>query len=156
MPFIDRDRVYAAVRLSPEEHIALVAAPRKQPQQQWWNIPAKIERGRQIAQEELQRSRRLAGPGGDPHNDDLDAARHARWSARMASEIGPAFSTVAGLEHEIEGTLRGQPLSEALMDMHNNGVGVRAGQRGRPIDPSTLQVTPLSPGRAVRRQYTGP
>ncbi|WP_340647526.1 hypothetical protein [Phenylobacterium sp.] len=115
-----------------------------------WDIAGKFKAGRRIADEELARHT-------GHHNDQGDADRHAQWSRRMANETGPAFSTLVGLGHELEGSAprwlggKGQPLSEATMDLMNNAQGVRAAQRGRPIDPARLQNRPLSLREAVAR-----
>lgn len=115
-----------------------------------WDIGGKFKAARRIADEELARH---AGH----HNDQGDADRHAQWSRRMADETGPVFSTVVGFGHELEGSAprwlggRGQPLSEATMDLINNAQGVRASQQGRSIDPSQLQDRPISPRAALSR-----
>lgn len=112
----------------------------------FWDVPGKIEAGRRIAREELERH---AGH----HNDREDALRHATWSKRMAEEIGPVFSTLAGAQHEIEGLLprwdtddgawrRGQPWGEAAMDMNNNLEGVAAATGGRAIKTGNLVDRP--------------
>lgn len=51
---------------------------------------------------------------------------------------------LAGTGHEIEGTLKGQPLSEMLMDLHNNSVGRGAGMNNSSVDPSRLWTLPLN------------
>lgn len=113
-----------------------------------WDIAGKYKAAQRIAGEELARH---AGH----HNDRGDANRHFEWSRRMANETGPVFSTLVGLGHELEGSAprwlggRGQPLSEATMDLINNAQGVRSSQQGRQIDPSRLQDRPLSPREAV-------
>lgn len=49
-------------------------------------------------------------------------------------------TSVAGTGHELEGLLQGQRLNEALMDLHNNGQGRRAGSEGKPVNPNSLQT----------------
>ena len=49
---------------------------------------------------------------------------------------------VAGVGHEVEGLLKGQPWSEVMMDLYNNAIGRAAGRAGVPVDPSKLQVSP--------------
>lgn len=115
-----------------------------------WDIAGKLKAARRIADEELERHT-------GHHNDQGDADRHAQWSRRMANETGPVFSTLVGFGHELEGSApswlggRGQPLSEATMDLINNAQGVRASQQGRSIDPSKLQDRPISPRDAISR-----
>ena len=133
------------------------------PEKQWWNLPAKVAAGERIAQEEHVRAQRL-DPDHDPHDDAYDAMRHARWSNRMATEIGPIFSRLAGAEHEFEDALpspktlarygapeglqqlarrrqwHDEPDAEALMDKRNNAEGRLAAAQGRPIDPNRLQT----------------
>lgn len=109
----------------------------------WWDIPAKVAVGERIANEE--KARHVGH-----HNDARDALRHAEWSRRMADEVGPVFSTVVGVEHELEGLMRFQPLSESVMDMINNGEGVASSVARRPIDRSTLQEAPVSVRGAMR------
>ena len=94
-----------------------------------------IVRGRQIAREELTRTQRVAPPGAGL-NDVYDAERHARWTYRMARELGSGFAQLFSEQHEYEGLLRGQPLREFRMDMHNNMIGIRAFEKGDPI-PTT-------------------
>jgi hypothetical protein len=103
----------------------------------WWDLPAKYEVANAIADEEMARH---VGH----HNDHGDALRHAEWSRRMADEVGPTFSMAAGIAHEIEGASRGQPLSEAVMDLNNNIEGVTAANQNRRIDQANLQDRPIS------------
>ena len=109
------------------------------PARQWWNLQAKIDLGTRIGDEE-----RMIYIG--HQNDPEDALRHAEWSRRMAEDIGPIFSGVAGLGHEIQNTLGWgaprQPLNEAIMDMHNNAEGIRSSREKRPINPRQLQTRP--------------
>lgn len=109
-----------------------------------WDIADKIARGRQIADDELKRH---AGH----HNNLGDARRHAEWSRRMTTEIGPVFSAAAGLQHELQGLWEGQPLGEAAMDMRNNIEGIRAGLAGRAVDEERLVDQP-----GFRRAYGRP
>lgn len=150
--------------LSLDERAKVARAPKLRPEQQWWNLPAKYDKAKQIAWEERQRSIALAGDAG-AHDNAFDAMRHARWSQRMATEIDPISSRLFGAEHEIEGSLmpsparlkrwnapdwlqdaarardwHEQPAAEALMDMRNNAEGRRAAAEGRPIRPGNLQV----------------
>jgi hypothetical protein len=74
----------------------------------FWDVPAKAETANRIKDEELARA-------GRRHNDEGDAWRHARWSRRTADAAGPMFTRLAGLGHEGEGLLTGQPLPEAVM-----------------------------------------
>lgn len=107
--------------------------------------------GRQIADEEARKAF-AADPNHQAHNDIYDATRHARWSQRMATAIGPLFSLGAGVQHEADNIwsagrkhgLRGleEVLPESAMDMHNNTVGLQAGLTGRPINPRLLQTNP--------------
>jgi hypothetical protein len=157
--------------LSPEELTALSLAPRASgprgpagPAQQWWNLPAKVAAGKRIAKEE-------AGKFAGHHNDAGDAMRHAEWSQRMASEIDPAFSRLAGLYHEGDNLIASvidnararltggndlkpgeivpsipQTVAESIMDLRNNDAGLRAAQQGVPIDPSRLTTPPTAAG----------
>lgn len=127
---------------------AQVASPARPPEKQWWNLPAKIEAGRHIAREEA-RPRH--------HNDHEDGMRHANWSRRMATEIGPVFSALAGVEHEIENTLPtwaggdGLPPSEAAMDLVNNFEGLTAWASDRPVNPTRIRDSPISIRRPLKR-----
>ncbi|MGA0604950.1 DUF6973 domain-containing protein [Phenylobacterium sp. VNQ135] len=119
-------------RMTLEDHVNLANGPRRPAHQQFWNVPAKLAHARQ----------RRAG---DPHNDELDAMRHARWSQRMTSEIDPITAFLVGGAHELEGRLRNQPRDEELMDLRNNAEGRRAALEGRPIDPRRLQLNVRGP-----------
>jgi hypothetical protein len=154
--------------LTLEEQAALAQAPRLAPEKQWWNLAAKKAAGERIGHEE---DRKFAGR----HNDAGDAMRHAEWSQRMATDIGPIFSGRAGLYHEgdnlahavagqygkaYDPLLKGdataynvpehpsitQTLSESGMDLWNNAQGIAAALAGHPIDPSRLQTRPVIPG----------
>lgn len=129
-------------RMTLEDHLALARAPKLPAHQRWWNVPAKLVRAHQIAAEERERSFRQARQRGEgrPHNDELDAMRHARWSQRMASEIDPVTAAMAGTAHEVDNWLSGQPHEEELMDRRNNEEGRRAAIEGRPINPDRLQL----------------
>lgn len=91
----------------------------------------------QIANEEL-------GKFSRHHNDVGDALRHYEWSRRMSEEIGPVTSYLAGVGHEVVGTLNGQPWNEMMMDLHNNKVGRGAANSGAGIDWSQLKTAPDS------------
>lgn len=127
----------------------------------------KVARGREIAGQALVRH-------SGRHNDEGDAMRHAEWSGQMADELGPGFSALAGLEHEIVGLVprikraggdwelgpiripkarvqTGQPVSEAIMDMRNNVEGIMSSIQGRPIDRSRLQTSPTRPSHEYDR-----
>jgi hypothetical protein len=121
----------------------------------WWDLPAKLELGHRIAREELAASVAAAEATGTraAHNNAYDAMRHARWSERMAQEIGPSFAALAGLEHELENTLQGQGRAEALMDLRNNAEGRRAAADHRPIDPRNLQTGLSQPAPAGNPAY---
>lgn len=140
--------------LSLREQAALSRAPKLKPEQQFWNLPAKLDRARQIGREEDLISRLAALARGIPsaHNNELDARRHARWSERMAQEIDPVTSLLVGFGHELEGSLsrrRPQPRAEALMDAHNNAEGRQAARERRPIDPGRLQTSPQTKGPSI-------
>ncbi|WP_309091110.1 DUF6973 domain-containing protein [Phenylobacterium sp.] len=166
-----------------EDHLALARAPRRNPHEQWWNLPAKKAEGERIAKEEAARAKQLNG-GLPPHNTMGDAVRHARWSKRMAEEIDPVFARLAGAQHEADNLITSvlqnagaqlgllpkslrsgrtlssvpQTFSESLMDMRNNAEGLRAARGGRAIDPAQLQPYPTKPtrelvGRNVRADY---
>ncbi len=79
----------------------------------WWDIPANINKAIAIGNEELAKRNR-------DHNNEGDAMRHAEWSRRMSEEIGPTTSWVAGVAHEAEGLLAGQPWSETMMDIRSH------------------------------------
>jgi len=102
-----------------------------------WDILANFERARQIASEELKNRPRS-------HNDIGDAIRHAEWMRRTVQETNSFTAWIAGTGHEIEGLLRGQPLAEMLMDLHNNSVGRYAGRKGLSVDSSKLWTLPLN------------
>ena len=124
------------------ERTALDRAPRTPPERQWWNLPGKFGRAQAIGEEGAARARRVSRAQGLPnsHNNAYDAVRHARWSQRMANEIGPVTATVAGYAHELRGMLHGQPGAEARMDPRNNAEGRRAADERRAIRPENLQV----------------
>lgn len=128
--------------LSLGERAALSQAPKLRPEKQFWNLPAKLDRARAIADEEGRAAWAVARAQGvsRPHNNALDAQRHARWSERMALEIDPETSFLVGTGHELSEMF--QPRAEALMDFRNNAEGRRAARDGRPIDPTRLQTTP--------------
>jgi hypothetical protein len=94
----------------------------------FWN---QVHTAEEIAGQELQKR-----PLG--HNDPEDAMRHAEWSRRMTAEVNPAIAFLAGWQHEIAGTLRGQPMSELFMDLNNNREGREAAAEGRAVDPNNL------------------
>lgn len=131
----------APLRVAPPAPAALPAGAGD-----WWNLPAKIAAGRQIAEEE---KAKFAGHW----NDAGDAMRHAEWAQRTAQAAGPMFTSLAGFAHELENTLptgwapdaHSQPASERNMDLHNNAVGIRSAADGRPIDPGKLQLAPVVP-----------
>jgi hypothetical protein len=84
-----------------------------------------VQRATRIADEEKARSIAQARAAGvSAHNNRFDAERHARWTYRMAKELGPTIATIAGIGHEIGNIAHFEPLGEALMDLHNNGVGI--------------------------------
>ncbi len=103
----------------------------------WWDLPANFGRAKEIAREEL-RNRPSA------HNDLGDAQRHSEWMRRTTEETNRFTAWAAGTGHEITGLFKGQPLEEALMDLHNNSVGRDAGADGVPVDPSDLWTLPLN------------
>lgn len=173
-PFTSR-----ASRQLLENRLALDVAPRLPPERQWWNLPAKHAKAKEIAAEERRRSIESAVAAGErAHNSRFDAQRHAEWSRRMASEIDPLSARVFGAIHELEGSLpspetlraRGapgwlqnlarsrewhdQPAAEALMDVRNNAEGRRAAAEGRPVNPANLQTRPGTPaaGNPAYRQ----
>lgn len=103
----------------------------------WWDLPANLNRAREIAAEELAK-RPLA------HNDLGDAIRHSEWMRRTTEETNSFTAHLAGTGHEIEGLLRGQPMQEMLMDLHNNAVGRDAGNSGTPVPVNHLWTLPLN------------
>jgi hypothetical protein len=131
--------------------------PRVPPEKQWWNLPAKYHAAERIKAEVLRDY-----PG---WNNAGDAARHAELSRRMASEIDPLTSYVAGVAHEIDNTIpgswarfapgfmkahaeenwHGQDKAERDMDLRNNAEGRRAAAEHRPVDPARLQDSPNGP-----------
>lgn len=103
----------------------------------WWDIPANFDRTQQIAKEELAKRP-------NSHNNIGDAMRHSEWMKRTSQETNTFTAWIAGTGHEIEGTLKGQPWNEMLMDLHNNSVGREAGNNNSSIDPSKLWTLPLN------------
>ena len=103
----------------------------------WWDLPANFGRAQQIATEEL-----ALRPSS--HNDMGDAMRHSEWMRRTTQETNIFTAWVAGTGHEIEGTLKGQPLNEMLMDLHNNSIGRQAGGNNSSVDPGNLWTLPLN------------
>ncbi len=101
----------------------------------WWDLPANLDRARQIAEEELAKRPRA-------HNDTDDALRHSEWMRRTTQETNSRTAWIAGTGHEIEG-LPEQPLDEMLMDLHNNAVGREAGRNSTSVDPGKLWTLPL-------------
>lgn len=140
-----------------------------------WDIGAKLELSRQIADEELliSKQRAMARGQNHAHNDDLDAMRHARWSQRTAAAAGPVFANLAGIAHEAENLAEsvvahgravgpyepgrrstpGETIDEIRMDLHNNAEGRRAAREGRPIDPARLQASPRTPALTALYRY---
>ncbi len=106
----------------------------------WWDFPSNFKRAKEIARE-------VEAKYPDSHNDFGDAMRHAEWSQRMTSEINGFTAWAAGTGHEIEGMCKGQPMSEAIMDLHNNRVGRLAGSSGQTIDANQLWTLPLKPSQ---------
>ncbi len=102
----------------------------------WWDFSANLGRAKEIAKEEL------AKRGSGNHNNEGDAIRHAEWSRRMTEEIGPSTSWAVGLGHEVGGLVKGQPWSEAMMDIKNNAEGRAAARDHKPIDLNKLQKQP--------------
>jgi hypothetical protein len=104
------------------------------------------------------------------HNNAGDAFRHAELSRRLADEIDPLTSYVAGVTHEIDNSIpaswvpsapdpasrlapmleplhrhamqnwHGQGLPETMMDLRNNAEGRRAASEGRVVDVHRLQL----------------
>jgi hypothetical protein len=103
----------------------------------WWDIPANLQRAQQIANQEV--ANRPSS-----HNDMGDAMRHSEWMRRTTQETNSFTAWLAGTGHEIEGTLKGQPLSEMMMDLHNNGVGRDAGLSNSSINQGSLWTLPLN------------
>lgn len=62
--------------------------------------------------------------GFNGHNDRSDAFRHCFWSAILARNIGVWWAKAFTDAHE---TSPGQPADEKVMDLHNNGVGLKIG-----------------------------
>lgn len=68
-------------------------------------------------------------PANTLHNGIGDAWRHARWSSRMANELGWLTAVIAGYGHEIDNLYEqwgaGEDIQwdEFWMDLHNNRVG---------------------------------
>ncbi|MFA7345978.1 MAG: RHS repeat-associated core domain-containing protein, partial [Terrimicrobiaceae bacterium] len=100
----------------------------------WWDIPAKIGRAQEIANDELAKHH--------GHNDCDDANRHAEWSKRMADELGGWFSDLVGTGHELEGLLNGAPFDETVMDLNNNKEGRNSSREGRDINQNNLRTAP--------------
>jgi RHS repeat-associated protein len=114
--------------------LAGLAKQRKGPKSGTWNPTTAFRRARQIAEEELARTRRIASKGGG-HNDVYDAERHARWVYRMAIEIGSGWAQTFSTGHEYleEARFPQQPGNEYWMDIHNNLVGLNAAVNGEAI-----------------------
>ncbi len=100
-----------------------------------WDLPANFNRAKEIARQELNNR-----PNG--HNDIRDAKRHSEWMRRTTEDTNRFTAWVAGTGHEIDGLLSGQPLNEALMDLHNNSVGRDAGANNLPVNPNDLWTLP--------------
>jgi len=103
----------------------------------WWDLPANFDRAEEIGREELARR-------ANAHNNIGDAMRHAEWMRRTTQETNLFTAWAAGTGHEVEGLWRGQPISEAMMDLHNNAVGRNAGSNSMSVDPSNLWTLPLN------------
>ena len=100
----------------------------------WWDIPAKIGRAQEIANDEKAKHH--------GHNDCDDANRHAEWSKRMADELGGWFSDLVGTGHELEGLLNRAPFDETVMDLNNNKEGRNSSREGRNINQNNLRTAP--------------
>jgi RHS repeat-associated protein len=97
-----------------------------------WNFKKAWDRAHQIGNEELARTRKIAPEGG--HNDLYDAERHARWTYRMAQELGWKWADLFSGGHELwDEPTHFQPSNELLMDSHNNLIGIDAARNGQPI-----------------------
>ena len=59
-------------------------------------------------------------PGGDHHNNEADAFRHAYWSFETTRRIGPEAAKEFGDAHERSDP---NPTPERLMDLYNNKAG---------------------------------
>ncbi len=101
----------------------------------WWDLPANFSRAYEIGIEEG-RNRP------DAHNDLGDAMRHAEWNRRMVEETNLFTAWTVGVGYEVSGLIKGQPLKEASMDLHNNAVGRNAGAIGKPVNPNDLVTSP--------------
>ena len=112
----------------------------------WALANGTIDRGRQIAAEALARH-----PG--EHNTLGDAQRHAEWQKQTAEELGEPFAIAVGTLHEIEGALKGQPMSEFYMDLNNNAEGRAAARENRPIDDSRLTPHAEPTGASESQNY---
>lgn len=93
-----------------------------------------------IADEEMHKWARIANDdeGADVHNTIYDAKRHSEAMRRVTEEVDPATALISGVEYELAGWIRGQPLSEMRMDLHNNFVGIGAGLLQVPVPESYL------------------
>jgi hypothetical protein len=109
--------------------------------------PTWLERANQIADEEKARAKVQARMDGvHPLNNRFDAERHARWTYRMAKDLGPTLATIIGIGHEITG-LPALKFNETLMDLHNNGVGIGQARAGGALPNTSTPGLKMQPGR---------
>jgi uncharacterized protein RhaS with RHS repeats len=69
------------------------------------------------------------------HNGPQDAFRHCTWSCKMARLGGSECARIIGVNHEVSGLDRGQPLDEFDMDSRNNASGIEEAECGSPNRP---------------------
>lgn len=69
------------------------------------------------------------------HNGPGDAYRHVIGAAEITRRFGETTARIALEGHELEGFYSGkQPLAEAVMDRHNNEIGIQIGREAKNLD----------------------
>jgi RHS repeat-associated protein len=74
-------------------------------------------------------------------NKSDDAYRHAETSRELTIAYGPLMALAAGWEHEIQNVLEQYPISDSMMDISNNTVGIHAALNDSQVDTSQLATT---------------
>lgn len=87
------------------------------------------------------------------HNGPADAYRHMLWAARLTQVFGRDLAPTILEWHEATDTL--QPHAEAIMDRHNNAIGVEIGASTRNM-PEARRMIRQRMDQALKRDDQGP
>lgn len=64
-------------------------------------------------------------------NTQQDAMRHMLWMAEAGNRFGRPIARLLGAGNELVGAIHGQPLSEMVMDLRNNELGLSLADMAR-------------------------